>query len=270
MGREVVMQSVCSLKHKLAGGLLCCCILLAAYLFQILFSELYMDAFSSSIYLAGWMTLLVGALLWTLREKDTHGLPTEIIEWQCVASFLLIVSDQVYIIMPKEIHISIDPVLSTYTIPALVMGGLVITVLIKFSISLHWRLANEREQAALQARRLQDLLASPIPEQKDLLLVRKLLENASIAQFTNEEFLLLMEGCRMLDPILFNWLKKRGIKLPSRDIVLCVLIRLRKSKDEILSILGLCDGSYRTLKSRVRKRIGIEHDDFETFLKKIE
>lgn len=270
MGREVIMQYFYSLKHKLAGGLLCCCVLLAAYLCQLLFSELYMDAFSSSIYLAGWMTLLVGALLWTLREKDTHGLPTEIIEWQCVAAFLLVVGDQVYVMMPKEIHIALDPVLSTYTMPALVIGGLVITALIQFSASLHLRLANERRQAALQAQRLQELLASPIPEQKEHLLVRKLLENASIAQFTNEEFLLLVEGCRMLDPVFFSWLQKHDLKLPPRDIILCVLIRLRKSKDELLSIFCISDSSYRTMKSRAHKRLGIEHDDLETFLKKLE
>lgn len=62
-------QSIYSFKQLLSGGLLCCAILLAAYIFQAFFPEMYVDAFSSSIHLLMWLTLFVGALLWTFRVK---------------------------------------------------------------------------------------------------------------------------------------------------------------------------------------------------------
>ncbi|SHF88291.1 hypothetical protein SAMN05444349_14223 [Bacteroides faecichinchillae] len=44
---------------------------------------------------------------------------------------------------------------------------------------------------------------------------------------------------------------------------------MRKSKEEILSILCITDGSYRVMKSRARKRFNIEDDDWEAFLQKL-
>ena len=40
--------STYSFKQLLSGGLLCCLILLAAYIFQAFFPGMYVDAFSSS------------------------------------------------------------------------------------------------------------------------------------------------------------------------------------------------------------------------------
>lgn len=70
-------QITYSLKQLFSGGLLCSGIIVIAYLFEIIFPELYVDAFSSSIYLTLWMILFVGALLWTIREPDAQGLGAE-------------------------------------------------------------------------------------------------------------------------------------------------------------------------------------------------
>lgn len=261
--------STYSFKQLLSGGLLCCLILLGAYIFQAYFPEMYVDAFSSSIYLSMWLILLVGALLWTFREKGERGLPSEITDWQCIAAFLLIVADQIYTIMPKEIHQGIAPALSTYTIPLLAVGGILIASIIKFSISLYQKLANERQQSILQTQKLQELLASSEPEQKGISLVRMLIENKSIAQFSTKDYILLIEGCRFVDPEFFKWLKIKEIQLPSRDIVLCVLIRMHKTKEQILSIFCINDGSYRTMRSRARKRLEIRDKDLESFLQDI-
>lgn len=264
--KRIMKQSAYSFKQLLSGGLLCCAILLAAYLFQVLFPEMFVDAFSSSIYLMMWLTLFVGALLWTFREQDAEGIPTEITDWQCIAAFLLITADQIYIILPKEIHLEISPVLSTYTIPALVVGGIVIASIIKLSITLYQKLANERKQSVLQTQKIQQLLAISPPEQKGLTLFRRLIENKSIAQFSAGDYLLLVEGCQMIDPKLFDWLQKQDYQLTPRDIVLCVLIRMYKTKEEILTIFCITDGSYRTMKSRLRKRLNIVDVDLDTFL----
>ena len=101
MNKRVTIQFADFIKSRLAGGLLCCLVLLAAYLFQMFFPGMYVDAFSSSFYLFAWLILFVGALLWTLREKGTSGLPSEITDWQCIAAFLLIVANQIYVVIPK-------------------------------------------------------------------------------------------------------------------------------------------------------------------------
>ena len=98
---------------------------------------MYVDAFSSSIHLSMWLTLFVGALLWTFREREAHGIPSEITDWQCIAAFLLITADQIYVVMPKEIHQEVAPALSTYTIPTLVVVGILIAGIIKYSILLY-------------------------------------------------------------------------------------------------------------------------------------
>lgn len=256
------------LRRRLSGGLLCCCVLVVAYLFQALFPGMYVDAFSSSFILSMWLVIFVGALLWTLREgKDK--IPFEVADWQCIAAFLLLVSDQIYVIMPKEIHQAIAPALSTYTIPTLVVGGLILTGLIKLSSSLFYLLQSERRKAILQTQRLQEILAIPPLQQKNIALLRKLIENKSIYQFTATEYLSLVEECRLIDPDLFIWLRNQNIQLPARDIVLCVLIRMCKTKEEILSILAINDGTYRTMKSRIRKRLSLGDNDLETFMQNL-
>ena len=255
-------QSIYSFKQLLSGGLLCCAILLAAYIFQAFFPEMYVDAFSSSIHLSMWLTLFVGALLWTFREREAHGIPSEITDWQCIAAFLLITADQIYVVMPKEIHQEVAPALSTYTIPTLVVVGILIAGIIKYSILLYQKLQNERQQSIIQSQKLQQLLASPLSTQRGISLVRKLIENKSIAQLSAQDYLSLVEGCRTIDPDFFCWLKSQNFQLPPRDIVLCVLIRMYKTKEEILSVLCVSDGSYRTMRSRARKRLGIIDKDF--------
>ena len=263
--KRMMKQSIYSFKQLLSGGLLCCAILLAAYIFQAFFPEMYVDAFSSSIHLSMWLTLFVGALLWTFREREAHGIPSEITDWQCIAAFLLITADQIYVVMPKEIHQEVALALSTYTIPTLVVVGILIAGIIKYSISLYQKLQNERQQSIIQSQKLQQLLASPLSTQRGISLVRKLIENKSIAQLSAQDYLSLVEGCRTIDPDFFCWLKSQNFQLPPRDIVLCVLIRMYKTKEEILSVLCVSDGSYRTMRSRARKRLGIVDKELEAF-----
>ena len=262
----MMKQSIYSFKQLLSGGLLCCAILLAAYIFQAFFPEMYVDAFSSSIHLLMWLTLFVGALLWTFRVKGERIGISEVIDWQFIAAFVLITADQIYIIMPKEIHLDIAPVLSGYTIPVLVVVGVMVAGTIKVSIALYQKLADERRQNILQAQKIQQLMDDPPTEQKGVSFLRMLIENRSIAQLSVKDYLLLVEGCHLIDPDLFAWLRRQGCQLTPRGIVLCVLIRMCKTKGEILSIFCISDGTYRTMKSRVRKRLGIGEEDLEVFL----
>lgn len=260
--------STYSFKHLLSGGLLCCVILVAAYMFQAFFPEMYVDAFSSSMHLLMWLTLFVGALLWTFREKGSSIGLSQIVDWQFIAAFILITADEIYKIMPKEIHMEVAPVLSAYTIPVLVVVGGLMACTIKFSIKMYQRLADERRLNELQAQKIQQMLDTPPSEEKDLSLVRYLIENKSIAQFTAKDNLVLVESCQMIDSVFFSWLKKQDFQLPPRDIILCVLIRMNKTKEEIQTIFCITDGSYRTMRSRLRKRLDIGDKDLEVYLQK--
>lgn len=254
------------LKTRLAGGLLCCLVLIVAYLFQFFYSNIYVDPFSSSHFSLIWLILFVCALLWTFRDKRIHGLPTELTDWPCIAAFLLVVANQIYIVIPKEVHVQLAPALSIYAIPVLVIVGLVVAGIVKLSISLYRLLINEQQKTRLQETRLRELLSSPPSLMESVIYVRKLLENKSIYQLSADEYLMLIEGCRAVDPVFFVWLKDKQIQLPPRDIVFCVLIRMRKTKEDILSIFNISDGAYRTLRFRVKGRLGMEDSDVESFL----
>lgn len=86
---------------------------------------------------------------------------------------------------------------------------------------------------------------------------------------TASEYLTLIEGCRAIDPDFFVWLKNKQIEMKPRYIVYCVLIRMSKTKEDMMSIFDINDGNYRTLRSRVRRRLSIEDEDMETFLKEL-
>ncbi len=269
MNKRVTIQFADLIKSRLAGGLLCCLVLLAGYLFQMLFPGMYVDAFSSSFYLFMWLILFVGALLWTLREKGTHGLPSEITDWQCIAAFLLIVGDQIYAVMPKEVRVELAPALSAYTLPVLIIVGLAIAGIVKLSISFYRLLEIERQKTVLQEKRLQELLSSPPSVLEGVVYMRRLLENKSIYQLTASEYLTLIEGCRAIDPDFFVWLKERKIKMAPRYIVYCVLIRMGKTKEDMMSVFDINNVNYRVLRSRVRGRLGIEDEDMDTFLREL-
>lgn len=269
MDRRKMIELADVLKNRLSGGLICCLVLIAAYLYQRFCPGMYVDTLSSSVYLSIWMVLFVGALLWTFRERNAQMLPSEVTDWQFIAAFLLITSDQIYIILPKELRRGIAPALSTYTLPALVVGGIVIAGLIKLLMLRYRLLDNERQKSALQTKQLQELLASPLSVQGGNCFVRKLIINESIFQLSAADYLLLVEGCRTIDPVFFVWLRERNIDLPPRDIVWCILVRMQKKKEEIMFIFNITDGTYRTMLSRIRKRLCLEHVDLETFLRKL-
>ena len=270
MDKLEVAQWGSLIKERLAGGLLCCLILVAVYLFEMYCTHLYVSVISSSIYLSGWLALFVGALIWTFRERQSKLVLSEVTDWQCIAAFLLIVSQQIFMILPKEIHNEIAPNMSTYMVPAVLVGGIAIAGLIRAFTLLYQHLDNERRQSALQVQRLQELLATPPLVKGDILLVRRLIENQSIHRLSGADYLVLIEGCRIIDPEFFVWLDKKKYSLSLRDIVWCVLIRMRKSKEEIKIILGIvADGTYRTMKSRVRERLSSGDADVEIFLREL-
>lgn len=269
MDKKTVTESGSFIKERLEGGLLCCLLIAGAYLMQYIFPAMHVDAYSSSYYFFFWMLLFVGAVLWTIREKGTRGLPTVVTDWQFIAAFLLVVGDQVYKLLPKETIVSIAPVISAYSLPLLVVVSLLVAGLIKFSITKSRLLENERKKSALEIQRLQEIIATPPPPSTELKsdsFCRRLILNESIAQLDTQEMLVLAEECRVIDPELFVWLSDKNLKLKSRDIVYFVLIRLGRNKEQIMSVFRMNENAYSTMKSRAKKRLGIGDEDLRTFL----
>lgn len=269
MNKKTVTESGSFIKERLEGGLLCCILIAGAYLMQYVFPAMHIDAYSSSFYFFLWMLLFVGAVLWTIREKGTRGLPTVVTDWQCIAAFLLVVGDQAYKLLPNEIHSSLAPVISAYSLPLLVVVSILVAGLIKFSITGYRLLENERKKSALEIQRLQEIIATPPPpptELKNGWFCRKLILNESIAQLDTQEMLVLAEECRVIDSAFFIWLSDKNLKLKTRDIVYFVLIRLGRNKEQIMSIFRMNDNAYSTMKSRAKKRLGIGDEDLRTFL----
>lgn len=50
-------------------------------------------------------------------------------------------------------------------------------------------------------------------------------------------------------------MKEKQFEMKPRYIVYCVLIRMGKTKEDMMSIFDINDGNYRTLRSRVRRRL---------------
>jgi len=100
------------------------------------------------------------------------------------------------------------------------------------------------------------------------MLVRLLIENRSIARLSSQDFCLLVKGCLTIDPVFSGWLKRNGLHLPYRDIVFCVLIRMYKKKEDIVSIFGMTRETYRTMKCRIQQRLGIGDKPLGHFLQK--
>lgn len=268
--KRIFTQFGDSLRHRLAGGVLCCLVLVAAYLFQILFPALSNNMFTLTLYLLIWVALFAGALLWTFREEKVERLPSQIVNVSYIAAFCLFIADQIHGILPKEMHEDLHPYFSNYTFLILVIAGLVVAGLAHFSLSLYRKLKTERQQSALRIKQFKKTLPSSSSEEKEVVVMRKLLENKPIISlFKGDHCPALIKGCQRIDPVFFAWLEKNKFKCQDRDIIFCVLIRLQKSKEEILTILGLDNGAYRTMKSRACKRLNLETPDMETFLQNL-
>lgn len=113
---------------------------------------------------------------------------------------LLIVANQIYFVMPKEVHVELAPALSAYTLPVLIIVGLAIAGIVKLAVSFYRLLELERQKTILQEKRLQEMLSSPPSALEGVVYMRRLLENKSIYQLTASEYLTLIEGCRAIDP----------------------------------------------------------------------
>lgn len=57
------------------------------------------------------------------------------------------------------------------------------------------------------------------------------------------------------DPRFYRWIERNRIGLKGRDLVVCLLIRAEQKKEDIMQMLEISDGTYRTMKSRIVAQI---------------
>lgn len=95
------------------------------------------------------------------------------------------------------------------------------------------------------------------------------LQGSDMSQLNAKELRCLVDCYRQLNPKFFYWLEKKQVDLTPREITLCILFHMGKNKNEIISMLRCSDGSYRTMKNRIKKefQIDVAYNDVEAFVK---
>lgn len=94
------------------------------------------------------------------------------------------------------------------------------------------------------------------------------LQGGDMSQLNVKELRCLIDCYKQLDPTFFYWVEQEGVDLSPRETVQCILFRIGKNKKEIMDMLRCSDGSYRTLKNRIKKglQIDVACNDVEGFV----
>lgn len=98
-----------------------------------------------------------------------------------------------------------------------------------------------------------------------------IIQNKDISQLDTKSLRCLIDCYEQIDKALLSWIKEKNAKLTPREIVICILIRMGKNKNEIIKLLRCSDGSYRTMKNRIKKGLGFDtNNDVEICIKKLQ
>lgn len=98
-----------------------------------------------------------------------------------------------------------------------------------------------------------------------------IIQDRNISQLSTQEVHNLINCYKQIDRRFFRWIEKRQIQLTPREIILCILIRMGKDKQDIINLLHCSDGSYRTIKNRIKNKINIktEYHDIDYLIKEL-
>lgn len=95
------------------------------------------------------------------------------------------------------------------------------------------------------------------------------IQGGDISQLNSKELRCLIDCYKQIDPKFINWMTQKGADLTPREMTICILFRLDKKKHEIMDMLRCSDGSFRTIKNRIKKELRIcpECSNIEDFVK---
>lgn len=81
------------------------------------------------------------------------------------------------------------------------------------------------------------------------------LNNKNLSQLNSYELYCFIEFYKEIDNTFTKWIEKNCIQLTNREMIICILIRMGKEKQEIINILQCSDGAYRTIKNRIKCKL---------------
>lgn len=276
-----------SLRRTLSGGALCCIVLIVMYAEMgcNIFNVPRLGGFANSFSVLQWAGIFALSLWYTWNESRSRRLPAVVPEWAALGGFLLMTATMFYNLLPKTMHEEMNPMLHTYSLPAAIVLGGLLFILTHYLTKAYSQLKEEQELRKLERRKLTEMLLTyaekekattakdeketQCPVKKNLpnaptekcYYYRMLIENKSIHDLKSFERLTLIDECRRhVDPDFFRWINEKQLekKITARDIIICILIRMHKSEQEIQDILGTTKGTYQTAKSRLKDRLS-EH-----------
>lgn len=85
-----------------------------------------------------------------------------------------------------------------------------------------------------------------------------ILENKNLSQLKVEELSNFIKFYTQIDTDFSLWFMEKERLLTHREVVICILMRMGKEKPEIIDLLRCSDGSYRTLKNRIKSKLCID------------
>lgn len=96
-------------------------------------------------------------------------------------------------------------------------------------------------------------------------------QNKNLSQLSVRELNCFVKFYAQIDPDFSIWFIEKEKLLTQREIVICILIRMGKGKQKIINLLRCSDGSYRTLKNRIKSKLctDIYKYEFEEYIKQL-
>mgnify|MGYP000757714980 FL=1 len=81
------------------------------------------------------------------------------------------------------------------------------------------------------------------------------LHNKNLSQLNSQDLHCFIKCYKEIDVTFAEWIEKYNAILTNREMTICILMRMGKEKQEIIAILQCSDGSYRTIKNRIKSKL---------------
>lgn len=82
-----------------------------------------------------------------------------------------------------------------------------------------------------------------------------ILQNQNLSQLKIKELSNFITFYMQIDTNFSSWIVEKKELLTQREILICILIRMGKEKQDIINSLRCSDGAYRTLKNRIKSKL---------------
>lgn len=87
--------------------------------------------------------------------------------------------------------------------------------------------------------------------------------NKNLSQLDSQDLHCFIECYKEMDKAFSRWIERKKSLLTNREMVICIFIRMQKGKQDIINLLHCSDGSYRTIKNRIKGKLHMETSEYE-------